>query len=87
MPYITGERRKAILGEGGAYIDIREVESVGELNFAITMLCKNFLENDCRAYRSFNKIIGVLECVKQEFYRKAVVPYEEEKEQENGSVY
>jgi len=30
--------------------------------------------------------MGVLECVKQEFYRRRAVPYEEEKIEENGDI-
>ncbi len=92
MPYIKKERRTAITKHGsagsvGLNIDALEIESVGELNFAITKLCLDFLEKDGRAYRSFNEIVGVLECVKLEFYRKAVVEYEDEKIKENGDVY
>jgi hypothetical protein len=89
MPYIKKERRAEIAKDSkfGFNIEAIDVESVGELNFAITKLCLDFLERDGRAYRSFNEIVGVLECVKLEFYRKAVVPYEEEKTKENGDVY
>jgi len=31
--------------------------------------------------------MGVLECIKQEFYRRAVAPYEDKKKEENGDVY
>jgi len=90
MPYIKPERRKLIFWANDInlpVVDVNSIESVGELNFAITKLCIDFLEKDGRAYRSFNEIVGVLECVKLEFYRKAVAPYEEEKEMENGSIY
>lgn len=91
MPYVKPERRDCIYfkneNNSDHCIDVGEIESVGELNYAITMLCLDFLEKDGRAYRSFNEIIGVLECAKQEFYRRAVVPYENEKVEENGDVY
>lgn len=38
-------------------------------------------------YDSLNAVIGVLECAKQEFYRRAAVPYENQKITENGDVY
>jgi len=44
------------------------------------------LKDDIR-YASLNEVIGVLECVKQEFYRKKVVPYEKRKIKENSDVY
>jgi hypothetical protein len=34
-----------------------------------------------------NNIIGVLECAKQEFYRKVCSPYEDQKSKDNGNVY
>ncbi len=37
-------------------------------------------------YSKANELVGVLECVKQEFYRRQVVPYEEEKIRENGDL-
>jgi hypothetical protein len=37
-------------------------------------------------YRMYNEMIGVLECMKQEIYRKAVAAYEEEKIIENGDI-
>ena len=37
-------------------------------------------------YSKANELVGVLECVKQEFYRRQVVPYEEEKIGENGDL-
>jgi hypothetical protein len=38
-------------------------------------------------YKHINEIIGVLECAKQEFYRRVAAPYEDTKIQENGDVY
>ena len=39
------------------------------------------------SYHAYNEIIGVLECVKQEFYRRMVAPYEDKKCEENGDVF
>jgi hypothetical protein len=60
--------------------------SWGEINYVITkiLLSQDFGK---RSYSSLNSIIGVLECVKQEFYRRAAAPYEDEKIEENGDVY
>jgi hypothetical protein len=60
----------------------------GELNFCITRMCLEYTgANWSPNYALFNEIIGVLECVKQEFYRRAVAPYEDKKIEENGDVY
>lgn len=59
----------------------------GELNFAITTLCNKYLRANSLSYGEINTIIGVLECAKQEFYRRIAVPYENIKIKENGDVY
>jgi hypothetical protein len=82
MPYISPERRKAF--DNNQY---EKVKSVGELNYLITLLCINWTAEQGLSYKTLNDVVGVLECAKQEFYRKVVAPYEEEKEHENGSVY
>lgn len=56
----------------------------GDLNYLITRL---LLHQRPSSYETFNALIGVLECVKQELYRRAVAPYEDIKIKENGDVY
>lgn len=93
-PYIKPEKREKIILKwangmkvGEFEIKTKDVESVGDLNFSITMLCKDYLEKNGKSYKTINDIIGVLTCAKDEFYRKVAAPYEEEKEQENGSIF
>jgi len=38
------------------------------------------------SYRAGNEIMGILESVKQEFYRKKLGPYEDKKIEENGDL-
>lgn len=38
-------------------------------------------------YKDYNEVIGVLECVKQELYRRLIAPYEDKKKDENGDVF
>jgi len=65
-----------------------KIKSEGELNYAITCIILEYLNNNRpNSYALLNKIIGVLECIKQEFYRRMVIPYEEKKIEENGEVY
>lgn len=59
--------------------------SEGEMNYILTQLVLSWL-GDAR-YSEYNSAIGVLECVKQELYRRAVAPYEQKKAEENGDVY
>ena len=78
MPYIKQELREAIRAGGKA-------ESPGELNYALTLLCLDYL-GDAPKYQSFNDVIGALECCKLELYRRRVAPYEDVKISENGDV-
>jgi hypothetical protein len=81
MPYIEKKRREDIEKTGHPY-------SAGELNYLITKACTNYMKNFISiSYPEINSIIGALECAKQEFYRRVVVPYEEIKKEVNGDVY
>lgn len=67
-----------------SYDPKREV-SVGELNYLISsILWKLFDMNP--SYTFGNGIVGMLECVKQEFYRRKLGPYEDEKIKSNGDI-
>lgn len=55
------------------------------MNYAITRLVNEAFKYG--SYSDYNDAMGVLECVKQEFYRRMVVPYEEGKLRDNGEVY
>ena len=59
----------------------------GSLNFAITTLCINYIKERGKRYSTLNEVIGVLECAKLEFYRRAVAAYEDEKAKLNGDIY
>ena len=62
-------------------------ETPGELNYAITMLCVDYLAQASESYAQYNTIIGALECAKLEMYRRRVASYETKKWCENGDVY
>lgn len=64
---------------------IPHITSVGEANYAITRLLIESFEP--ASYSEYNALIGVLECAKLEFYRRATAPYEDVKRRENGDVY
>ena len=84
MPYIPVGNRAPL--EARIHELAEKIDTAGELNFAITYLCMRWLEETYK-YADVNEVIGVLECVKQEFYRRIVVPYEEKKKEEHGDVY
>ena len=58
--------------------------SPSELNYIITKL---LLRIEPMSYQDYNGLIGVLEMVKLELYRRAVAPMEDRKRDENGDVY
>jgi hypothetical protein len=59
----------------------------GELNYCITELLLSYLGRSAGDYSAMNEIMGALECAKQEFYRRVMVPYENAKMEQNGDVY
>ncbi len=97
MPYIDKKIRDDISIHG-----ISEVYTPGELNFFITDSILEYLETrkavipsfgsipsskKPNCYADYNEVIGVLECVKLELYRKVISKYEDKKEKKNGTVY
>ena len=85
MPYIKvddRERFKDVIEE----VVATEIETPGELNYLITCICQIYQNNVGQSYATHNEIVGVLECVKQEWYRRQTVPYENKKMEENGDV-
>lgn len=76
MPYITEKERSK-----------SSLSSEGELNFNIHKLIEIYLMDKPEVgYTQYNAVVGVLECAKQEFYRRAVATYEDEKLAENGDI-
>lgn len=84
MPYIDKKERGEIDHDLYNVIASAPYLTAGELNYAITRI---LLATDPQGYAGFNMLIGVLECVKQELYRRIVVPYENKKIDKNGDVY
>lgn len=85
MPYIVPNRREAFeewLVRGPGLLK----SSSGDLNYIITRLCQQWL-GGAESYEDYKDVIGILETVKLEFYRRALAPYEDAKIQENGDVY
>lgn len=84
MPYINQTTRKLLDGEIDKLIiqfdnfDDDEIEGV--LNYTISRILSAGIKSghniDKWRYYLINRAIGVLECVKQEFYRRIAAPYE-----------
>jgi len=80
MTYIESKDRRDVLA---AWLDMPQ--NIDELSYAITKEILAFLPAE-PSYADFNDIIGVLECIKLEFYHRAVATYKDEKRKINGDV-
>jgi hypothetical protein len=80
LPYIKQERREELT-------DLPAPETPGELNYLLTVVCRNYLDAKLLSYQSINDVVGALEGAKLEFYRRVAAPYEDSKIKENGDVY
>lgn len=88
MPYIKKELRnqvdekinnlKKVIQECG------KDNRAGVLNYSISKLISSLYG---LRYSEINEAVGMLECTKQEYYRRVASPYEDEKITENGDVY
>lgn len=86
MPYIKQEDRtkfdadiKSLIGK------LKEKYSPGELNYVISSIIWELFSSRY-SYAAGNELMGVLECVKHEFYRRKLSPYECSKLLENGDL-
>lgn len=57
------------------------------MNYAITKLCLKWLAGSEPTYERYQAVVGLLECVMQEFYRRKMAPFEDSKRATNGDVY
>jgi hypothetical protein len=83
MPYI-GKNRQELINRSISDLACRILEP-GEMNFLISSIIWNRFKRD-QTYSTANILLGVLEAVKQEFYRRYVAPYEDKKMKENGDL-
>lgn len=79
MPYIKQEDRVGF--------DDKIIQNAGELNYIISTVFDDYINNHGLSYATINTIIGAIECAKLELYRRIAVPYEDYKFSENGEVY
>ena len=87
MPYIKPDNRnkyEKILEELVKILKILPPEEIdGELNYVVTKILKEIYP---LRYFHINKAVGVLECIKLEYYRRVAAPYEDSKIKESGDV-
>jgi len=80
MPYIDKDARWLLHHE-------RFAETKGELNFLITELMIEYMKNNGKSYQVLSDIVGAGIDAAEEFRRRVLNPYEDEKIKENGDVY
>lgn len=84
MPYIPQQAREDVFGRE-VHLGLNPL-SPGELNYILTRIIHDHLQNVGVNYANINSVIGVLECAKLELYRQIASPYEDEKKKTNGPV-
>ena len=83
MPYIKKERRHEL----NVKKSVDSPHSCGELNYVLAKEIDSYLIEKGLNYSNINEVIGVLECLKLELYRRIAAPYEDKKILENGDVF
>ncbi len=86
MPYIHQKDRERIKPHIDKFWGECRLGTEGEMNYVITQLLELYRRGGY-AYSKFNELIGLLECIKLEYYRRMVASYEDTKMKENGDVY
>jgi hypothetical protein len=85
MPYIKKEDRATL----DNIVDMMMLQGDmgrGKLNYMIFKFVKEYMKQYGESYSNYQKIIGELECSKQEIIRRLLSPYEDKKIKENGDV-
>ena len=84
MPYIEAQNRPIIDTWMAPLLQhVRDLHP-GELNYVLTTLV---LAWEPKRYADMEAVLGRLEAVKLEFYRRVVAPYEDAKKKINGDVF
>lgn len=87
MPYIKKEERRKFDELIKQMIEALRKEPLesqdGAINYIVSKVLLGVYEP---RYFNFNRAMGVLECIKQEFYRRFIARYEDGKIKENGDI-
>lgn len=87
MPYVKKEKRvelDKIVNQILALMEkIPDEDRDGCLNYLFTKTLKSLYRP---SYFNYERVMGLLECIQQEFYRRLIAPYEDSKMREHGDV-
>jgi len=87
MPYILQNRREVLDLQLDKLIDkLKFLEfKAGDMNYVISNIVGECFNNN-PSYQTINDIVGALEGIKLEFYRRVVESYENSKVATNGDI-
>jgi hypothetical protein len=88
MPYISRSERKQyqeVLNALSEIIPKDRMLRPGHMNYIVSLLIEKVYGTQLR-YADHNEVVGVLNCIALEFYRRKTVPYEDLKIAEEGDL-
>jgi hypothetical protein len=85
MPYVTKQQRERLDGLIKKSFEEFAYKDPGEINYFISSILWRIFKDEPR-YSTGNMILGILEAVKLEFYRRQLAALEERKIQDNGDL-
>jgi hypothetical protein len=87
MPYIKQEYRELIEKQlDEIFQKVMRVPSEDRAGILTYVIYKLFLDLRVNRYADFAVLMGILDCVGKEFYRRVIAPHEDEAAQRNGDV-
>lgn len=88
MPYISRSERKQyqeVLSNLAEIIPNDRMLRPGHINYIVSLLIEKVYGTQLR-YADHNEVVGVLNCIALEFYRRKTAPYEDIKIEEEGDL-
>ena len=88
MPYIARKDRaqyQTAIDELAKLVPPDRMARPGHMNYIMSLLIQRVYGGSMR-YADHNEVIGLLNCVQQEFYRRFTAPYEDEKIEQEGDL-
>jgi hypothetical protein len=88
MPYISRSERKQyqeVLSTLAEIIPNDRMLRPGHINYIVSLLIEKVYGTQLR-YADHNEVVGVLNCIALEFYRRKTAPYEDIKIEEEGDL-
>jgi len=95
MPYITNDKRRKLdpiidqLHHAIGELELDDFDgknnTQGNLNYVVTRLL-HLIYTQPTNYQAINDVNGLLMCIRDEFNQKVTIPYERQKEHDNGEI-